>query len=530
MPLVISETGCTTAVGAMQVPVAASRFDRLRAALEPNVIPLAPQEMPATPMAPAGLMGALARRAPVGVVACITPYNFPIVNMAGKIGPALAMGNTVIVRPAPQDPLAVIELVRILDEVGFPPGVVNVVTGSSPATGQALVESPDVDMISFTGSTAVGLRIAEAGGRTMKRLLLELGKARALCSTTPTSPRRHRRRIRVDLPRRADLHRAERAIVHRSHYQEFVEGLAKMATLLPVGDPTDPKTVVGPLITGAHRERVEGYIRAGADEGAEVVTGGGRPKHLDRGFYVEPTLLSEVRGGMRVAREEIFGPVIVVETFDDDEEAIHLANDSDFGLYDYVFTGDSEKGFRTAGRLRSGNVGINTAQRNMEAPFGARSSAGSAATAGRSASTRTRAPERRLARVSAADEQAVVSDDVVTVVPAGKLVFGIQLPTVASARWRRRGEVEQAAASPSEPVVGRWWWTIARRYARGPTASGADALGDGGRVGDRRGLGAGSRHPRARCGCSPTSGSRRTATRSRPPRRSRRSTRCRAVG
>jgi acyl-CoA reductase-like NAD-dependent aldehyde dehydrogenase len=305
-------------------------------------------------------------------VACITPYNFPIVNMAGKIGPALAMGNTVIVRPAPQDPLAVIELVRILDEVGFPPGVVNVITGSSPATGEALVESPDVDMISFTGSTAVGLRIAEAGGRTMKRLLLELGgkgagivledadlaaavtaigsvwtfHAGQIC-TAPT-----------------------RAIVHRSRYQEFVEGLAKMATFLPVGDPTDPKTVVGPLITGAHRERVEGYIKAGAGEGAEVAVGGGRPSHLDRGFYVEPTLLAEVRGDMRVAREEIFGPVIVVETFDDDEEAIRLANDSDFGLYDYVFTGNSARGMRVARRLRAGNIGINTIQRNHETPFG----------------------------------------------------------------------------------------------------------------------------------------------------------------
>jgi acyl-CoA reductase-like NAD-dependent aldehyde dehydrogenase len=374
VPLVIAETGCTTAVGrAMQVPVAASRFDRYaRGALEPSIIPLAPQEMPATPMAPAGLMGALARRAPVGVVACITPYNFPIVNMAGKIGPALAMGNTVIVRPAPQDPLAVIELVRILDEVGFPPGVVNVVTGSSPATGEALVESPDVDMISFTGSTGVGLRIAEAGGRTMKRLLLELGGKGAgivLDDADLTT-------AVTAIGSVWTFHAGQictaptRAIVHRSRYQELVEGLAKMATLLPVGDPTDPKTVVGPLITGAHRERVEGYIRAGADEGAEVAIGGGRPSHLDRGFYVEPTLLADVRGDMRVAREEIFGPVIVVETFDDDEEAIHLANDSDFGLYDYVFTGDSARGMRVARRLRAGNIGINTIQRNHETPFG----------------------------------------------------------------------------------------------------------------------------------------------------------------
>jgi acyl-CoA reductase-like NAD-dependent aldehyde dehydrogenase len=158
--------------------------------------------------------------------------------------------------------------------------------------------------------------------------------------------------------------------VHRSRYEEFVERLAKMAAVLPVGDPLDSKTVVGPLITGAHRERVEGYIKAGADEGAEVVAGGGRPSHLERGFYVEPTLLAGVRSDMRVAREEIFGPVVVVETFDDDDEAIRVANDSDFGLYDYVFTGDSARGMRVARRLRAGNVGINTIQRNHETPFG----------------------------------------------------------------------------------------------------------------------------------------------------------------
>jgi len=177
LPLVVAETGCTATVGKqMQVPQAWTRFETYaRLALESNVIPLPPQEMPATALAPGGLMGAIARRQPVGAVACITPYNFPIVNMAGKLGPALAMGNTVVVRPASQNPLAVIELVRMMDEAGFPPGVVNVVTGSTPATGEALVASNDIDMVSFTGSTAVGTRIGEVGGRTMKRMLLELG-------------------------------------------------------------------------------------------------------------------------------------------------------------------------------------------------------------------------------------------------------------------------------------------------------------------------------------------------------------------
>lgn len=374
VPLVIAETGCTATVGRqMQVPVAAGRFDRYAlGALEPAILPLPPQETQATPLAPGGLMGALARRAPVGVVACITPYNFPIVNMAGKIGPALAMGNTVIVRPASQDPLAVIELVRILEEVGFPPGVVNVVTGSTSATGEALVESPDVDMVSFTGSTAVGVRIAEVGGRTMKRFLLELGGKGAALVFDDADVATAVKAIGSTWA----FHSGQictaptRAIVHRSRYDEVVEGLAKMATMLPVGDPLDDATIVGPLVTAAHRERVEGYIKTGVDEGAELVAGGGRPGHLDTGFYVEPTLLAGCRADMRVSKEEIFGPVLVVEAFDEEEEAIKLANDSDFGLYDYVFTADTARGMRVSRRLRAGNVGINTVQRNHETPFG----------------------------------------------------------------------------------------------------------------------------------------------------------------
>lgn len=374
VPLVVDETGCTATVGrTMQVPVAASRFDRYAAgALEPSVIPLPPQEMPATALAPGGVIGAIARRAPVGVVACITPYNFPIVNTAGKIGPALAMGNTVVVRPASQDPLAVIELVDVINEVGFPPGVINVVTGSTPATGEALVESPDVNMVSFTGSTAVGIRIGEVAGRTMKRQLLELGgKGAAIVFDDADIAGAIGMIGSVWSFHSGQICTAPtRAIIHRKVYDRVVDGLATMAGVLKVGDPNAPDTVVGPLITAAHRDRVLSYIETGVGEGASLVAGGGVPDHLERGNYVVPTLLADARGDMRVVQEEIFGPVIVALPFDDEDEAIALANGTEFGLYDYVFSGDTGRAMRVSRQLRAGNIGINTVQRNHETPFG----------------------------------------------------------------------------------------------------------------------------------------------------------------
>ena len=373
LPLVIAETGATAAVGSrMQVPVAADRFDRysrdLRHVAQRS---LPPQVAQTTPLAPGGLISGLANRAPVGVVTCITSYNFPMVNMAGKVAPALAMGNTVVVKPAPQDPLAVIELVRILDEVGFPPGVVNLVTANDASAAAALVSSPDVDMVSFTGSTDVGIRIAQSGAATMKRLLLELG-GKGACLVFDDA----------DVPAAIgcigstwSFHSGQictaptRAVVQRAVLDQVVEGLRRYATALVVGDPTDPKTIVGPVISAAHRARIEGYIATGRTEGAELIAGGDRPEDLDRGFYVVPTLFTGTND-MAVAREEIFGPVVVVVPFDDEEEGISIANDSDFGLYDYVFSGDTARAFRVAKLLRAGHVGINSAQRNHEAPFG----------------------------------------------------------------------------------------------------------------------------------------------------------------
>ena len=280
----------SVAAGA-QVPGCGNRlFENAELALRNWDIPLLPSESATSPLAPAALLGAVAARQPVGVVGCITPYNFPLTNTAGKIGPALAMGNTVIIKPAPQDPLGSIELVRVLDEVGFPPGVVNLLTGSSPEVGAALVDSPDVDMISFTGSSVVGAKIFEAGGKTMKRLLMELGgKGAALVLADADVPVAVRNIMSVWAFHSGQICTAPtRVIAHRSVYQELVDGLAAAAGMLITGDPLDPSTVVGPVISEAHRDRVESMIASGESDGAEVVVDGRRPEHLERGLSSPP--------------------------------------------------------------------------------------------------------------------------------------------------------------------------------------------------------------------------------------------------
>jgi acyl-CoA reductase-like NAD-dependent aldehyde dehydrogenase len=366
-----AETGATTGTArALQVGVGAARFRRY-ARVEPAEWAVPPQINEAGPMGRAGVMGAVAVRQPVGVVTCVTSYNNPWANPAGKIAPALAMGNTVVVKPAPQDPLSVSRMAEALEAAGAPPGVVNVVSGRSVAVGEAAVSSPDVDMVSFTGSTAVGQRIAEVCGRDMRRQLMELGgKGAALVFDD------------------ADLASAvagigttfsfysgqictapTRVLAQRGVYDRLIAHLASYAARLKVGDPREPDTVVGPVISAAHRDRVESYVELGRKEGAVVVTGGERPP-LGRGFYVTPTLLADCTNHMRVAREEIFGPVVVVIPFDDEEEGVALANDTDYGLIDYVWSGDVARAFRVARRLRAGGVGINTVGRSMEAPFG----------------------------------------------------------------------------------------------------------------------------------------------------------------
>ncbi|GGX46282.1 aldehyde dehydrogenase family protein [Streptomyces fructofermentans] len=366
-----AESGATTATArGMQVGVAAARFRRY-ARVEPVEQALPPQINEAGPFGGAAVMGALALRQPVGVVSCITSYNNPWANPAGKIAPALAMGNTVVVKPAPQDPLSVYRMARALEEAGVPPGVVNVVSGSRAEVGEAAVDSDDVDMVSFTGSTAVGRRIAEVCGRGMKRQLMELGGKGAAVVFEDADLGSAVRGIGTTFSFYSGqiCTAPTRVLVQRAVHDPLVARLADYMGHLTVGDPRAEDTVVGPVISAAHRDRIEAYVELGRKEGARVVAGGGRPP-LDRGFYVAPTLLADCTPDMRVVREEIFGPVVVVLPFDDEEEAVALANDSDYGLIDYVWSADVARAFRVARRLRAGGVGVNTVGRNMEAPFG----------------------------------------------------------------------------------------------------------------------------------------------------------------
>jgi acyl-CoA reductase-like NAD-dependent aldehyde dehydrogenase len=371
--LAVAETGGTRAIAEnIQVPQVVARLRRYaRGALEPTVIPFGPTISEATALAPAGVSSSMAQRLPVGVVACITSYNFPMVNMAGKIAPALAMGNTVVLKPAPQDPLGVVRLVELLHEAGFPPGVVNVVTGTSAEIGRALTTSPAVDMVSFTGSTAVGQEIGEAAGGGMKRLLLELGgKGACLVFDDADLSAAVSGIVSVWGFHSGQICTAPtRVIAQRGIYDQLVDTLAQVSELLTVGDPRVEGTVVGPVISAAQRERIEAHVAQGRADGAEIVVGGERPD-LERGFFVAPTLAAGCTNDMAIAREEIFGPVVVVIPFDHQDEAVALANDSELGLYDYVYTADRVRALELTRRLRAGNVGINTLARNSEAPFG----------------------------------------------------------------------------------------------------------------------------------------------------------------
>jgi acyl-CoA reductase-like NAD-dependent aldehyde dehydrogenase len=312
-------------------------------------------------------------REPVGVVGCITPWNYPLHQVAAKVAPALAAGCTVVVKPSEITPLNAFVLAEIVDELGLPAGVFNLVPGVGAVVGEAMAAHPGIDMISFTGSTRAGKRVSEVASGTVKRVALELGGK---------SPN-----VILD---DADLMRAvpdglgkcflnsgqtcsalTRMLVPRERLAEAEQIAAGTLPHLKVGDPLQPGHTMGPLVSEAQRERVRDYIRKGRDEGAKLVAGGDEPPEgLAQGYFVQPTIFSDVTPEMTIAQEEIFGPVLVLMPYDDEDDAVRIANDTVYGLAGGVWSADEDRARRVARRIRTGQVEINGAAFNPLAPFG----------------------------------------------------------------------------------------------------------------------------------------------------------------
>ena len=310
-------------------------------------------------------MGMASRRAvlkePMGVVGAIVPWNYPVEVTLNKLGPILATGNTVVLKPAPDTPWNATRLGRLVAEkTDIPAGVINVVTSSDHLVGEELTLSPSVDMISFTGSTAVGKRIMEKGAPTLKRVFLELGGKSAMivcddadfASTVPMASM-------VCVHAGQGCAMQSRLLLPRSRYDEGVELVAAGMAGVPYGDPQSDAVMMGPVVSARQRDRVLGYIEKGQEEGAKLVFGGGRPSHLPKGWFVEPTLFVDVDNTMTIAQEEIFGPVLCVIPYEDDDDAVRIANDSKYGLSGGVVSASEERATAIARRIRTGSIGVN---------------------------------------------------------------------------------------------------------------------------------------------------------------------------
>jgi betaine-aldehyde dehydrogenase len=320
-----------------------------------------------------GVLGnkALVRREPVGVVGAIVPWNVPLFVTMLKLGPALAAGATVVLKPAPETPLDALLLAEALVEAGVPPGVVNIVpTGRE--VGEHLVTHRGVDKIGFTGSTIAGKRIAALCGAQLKRVTLELGgKSAALILDDADLGEVMPNLLGAALMNNGQACAAQtRILAPRDRYDEVVEALCEAVRGQQVGDPLDPATTIGPLVAARQRDRVEGYIAKGQKEGAKVVVGGGRPSAQATGWYVEPTVFINVDNRMTIAQEEIFGPVLAVIPFDGVDDAVRIANESDYGLSGSVWTRDAAAGVEVAKRVRTGTYTVNGFMIEFSCPFG----------------------------------------------------------------------------------------------------------------------------------------------------------------
>jgi len=308
-----------------------------------------------------------------GVVAAITPWNYPLHQAVAKVAPALAAGCTVVLKPSEIAPLSAFVLAEVAEDAGLPPGVLNVVTGRGASVGEALVGHPDVDVVSFTGSTSAGRRVAALAARTVKRVTLELsGKSPSVVLDDADLAEAVNATVRQCMLNSGQTCIAwSRLLVPRHRHDEAAQLAADVAASYVLGDPLDPSTTLGPVATSAHRGRVRAAIGAGMAEGATLVAGGATaPGGLDRGWFVRPTVLAGVDHRMTVAREEVFGPVLALLPYDGEDDAVRLANDSIYGLSAAVFSADRERATAVARRLRAGMVDVNGGGFNMLAPFG----------------------------------------------------------------------------------------------------------------------------------------------------------------
>lgn len=315
-------------------------------------------------------------REPFGVVGCISPWNYPLHQIALKVAPALAAGNTVVVKPSEVAPINAFILAEIVHDAGLPAGVFNLVTGVGPVVGEAIAAHPDVDMVSFTGSTRAGKRVAEVAAQNVKKVSLELGGKSPNVILDDLDDEGFTKAVAAGVGKcfsnsGQTCTALTRMLVPRARLAQAEQIAAATAAKFTVGDPFDPATRLGPLVSAVQRERVRGFIQTGIDEGATLVTGGtDSPEGLSAGFFVRPTIFSNVTPDMTIAREEIFGPVLSIIPYDDEDEAIRIANDTVYGLAAGVWSATPEHAKQVARRLKAGQVEVNGGSFNPAAPFG----------------------------------------------------------------------------------------------------------------------------------------------------------------